>query len=140
MRLTSVLREVVRVAPSLHKAGTLSAAALEAVVRHASERPVRHSVETGSGASTILLSHLSADEMFELREVVDTTSFFRRTDAPTFSPLGDSWWTQRYNQRAFEGTEPTLLDGDSLLERVERPTPFYLDRFGPVTDPAASAS
>lgn len=42
---------------------------------------------------------LRADDMWELIEVVDNTAFFRRTDAPTFSPLGDGWSTQGFNRR-----------------------------------------
>jgi hypothetical protein len=42
---------------------------------------------------------LRTDPMFELLEVVDTTAFLRRTAAPTFDPLRDGWWLQRYNQR-----------------------------------------
>ena len=34
---------------------------LQALVRHASARPIQHSTETGSGASTLLFSHLSED-------------------------------------------------------------------------------
>ena len=229
---SSLLTEVVRIAPSLHKAGTFSAGTLAAIVRHASARPVQHSVETGSGASTLLLSHLSedhivfamdagtgsvraveassllrreavtlvegptqvtlprytfthrlqlalidgphgypfpdleyyylyphldaeallivddihiptitnlfdflsADEMFGLQEVVETTAFFRRTAAPSFPPLGDGWWTQRYNQRAFETTVPEVVMGPPL-ERVDFPTPFSLDQFGPFPEP-----
>jgi hypothetical protein len=46
-----------------------------------------------------LFRFLRADAMFELVEVVDTTAFLRRTTAPTFDPLGDGWWLQRYNVR-----------------------------------------
>ncbi len=42
---------------------------------------------------------LKKDEMFELLEVVHTTAFFRRTDAPVFDPLADGWWLQGYNKR-----------------------------------------
>jgi hypothetical protein len=228
----AVLTEVVRIAPSLHKAGTFSAGALEAIVRHATAKPVQHSVETGSGASTILFSHvsedhtvfamdggtgsirsietspllrresvtfvegptqltlprhtfahrlqlalidgphgypfpdleyyhlyphldpgallivddihiptitnlfdfISADEMFDLQEVVETTAFFRRTDALTFPPTGDGWWNQQYNKRALEGTESELLSL-TMPERVELPALFYLDQLGPVREP-----
>jgi hypothetical protein len=231
-----VLAEVARVAPSLHKAGTFSEATLQAIVRHASERPVEHSVETGSGASTLVFSHLSddhtvfamdggtdsiraiesspllrrevvtfvegptqvtlplhvftnrlqlalidgphgypfpdleyyylypqldrdalliiddihiptitnlfdfvsADEMFDLQEVVEATAFFRRTDAPTFSPVGDGWWTQQYNKRAFEATAAELFD-DAPSDRVDLATPFYVDQLGPLADPLALA-
>ena len=233
----TVLAEVVRIAPSLHKAGTFSAATLHAIARHASVKPVEHSVETGAGASTLLFSHvsrnhtvfamdagtdsiraiesspllrrdvvrfvegptqvtlplhaftdrlqlvlidgphgypfpdleyyylyphldrdallivddihiptitnlfdfISADDMFVFQEVVETTAFFRRTNAPTFSPVGDGWWTQRYNKRAFEATAAELFD-DAPSERVDLATPFYVDQLGPFTDPLALAS
>ncbi len=236
MDARALLAEVVRIAPGLHHAGTFSAATFEAIVRHASAAPVHHSVETGSGASTILFSHLSddhtvfavddgtgsirsiealsllrrdavrfvegptqltlprhtfahplqlalidgphgypfpdleyyylyphlapgallivddiqiptitnlfdflsADEMFDLQEVVETTAFFRRTDAQTFPPTGDGWWIQRYNQRVFECTAVELLQ-EAPAERIDTPTPFYLDQFGPVTNPLVTA-
>src|ERR1700688_4820440 len=86
----TVLAEVVRIAPSLHKAGTFSAAALEAIVRHATATPVQHSVETGSGASTLLFSHVSDDHTVfavdsgtgSLRSI-ETSPFLRR-EAVTF--------------------------------------------------------
>jgi hypothetical protein len=231
MDVESVLVEVKRIAQSLHSAGTFSSAALEAIVRHASDRPVHRSVETGSGASTLLLSHLSenhivfavdggtgsirsieastllrrgvvtfvegptqltlprhtfeqslqlalidgphaypfpdleyyylyphmdtgallivddihiptitnlfhflsADEMFELQDVVDTTAFFRRTEAATFPTTSDGWLTQRYNGRVFESIEPQVVTPDR--ERVQRHTASYLDQFGPHRDP-----
>jgi hypothetical protein len=46
-----------------------------------------------------LFRFLRTDPMFALVEVVHTTAFFRRTDAPTFDPLGDGWWRQPYNVR-----------------------------------------
>lgn len=45
-----------------------------------------------------LYEFLCGDAMFTLEEVVDTTAFFRRTAAPVFSPIGDSWWEQEYNK------------------------------------------
>ena len=53
--LATVLSEVSRIAPTLHKAGTFSTAVLEALVRHGSQTTVQRSAETGSGASTLLL-------------------------------------------------------------------------------------
>jgi hypothetical protein len=44
---------------------------------------------------------LSEDAMFDLVHVERTTAFFRRTEAPVFSPLGDGWELQTYNQRRF---------------------------------------
>lgn len=42
---------------------------------------------------------LKRDSMFRLDRIVRTTAFLRRTDAPTFSPVGDGWWEQGYNNR-----------------------------------------
>jgi hypothetical protein len=61
--IESVLAEVTRLAPTLHAAGTFTTRTLEALVRHATARPIHHSVETGSGASTLLLSHISHDHV-----------------------------------------------------------------------------
>jgi hypothetical protein len=36
--------------------------------------------------------------MFRLDEIVGSTAFFTRTDAPVFNPLGDGWWEQNYNR------------------------------------------
>lgn len=44
-----------------HYAGPLYQRALEAIVRHVGSNPILHSVETGAGHSTLLLSHLSQD-------------------------------------------------------------------------------
>jgi|SRR5262245_36231151 len=232
MNAETVLSEVVKIAPSLHSAGTFSAPALEALFRHASAQPLQRSVETGSGASTLLFSHLSehhtvfamdggtgsvkavqsspllrrdavtfvegptqltvptykftgrlqlalidgphgypfpdleyyylyphlerdallvlddihiptianlfefisADEMFAVEEVVETTAFFRRTDADTFSPIEDGWWTQGYNRRAVEAAEPLIL---TAPERVATASPHHVDRFGPFVNPLA---
>jgi hypothetical protein len=46
-----------------------------------------------------LFQFLRRDEMFRLEEVVRTTAFFTRTDAPTFDPIGDGWREQRYTAR-----------------------------------------
>jgi hypothetical protein len=46
-----------------------------------------------------LFQFLRRDRMFRLDEVVHTTAFFTRTDAPTFSPTSDGWWRQEYNRR-----------------------------------------
>jgi len=48
-----------------------------------------------------LFDFLKEDEMFRLIETVGKTAFFERTTAETFSPVGDGWWLQNYNQRRF---------------------------------------
>jgi hypothetical protein len=195
--LERIRAAIAEIAPGLHGAGPLSAKAFDALFRHASRRPIDYSAETGAGATTLLLSHLSkhhtvfaidsadgsvrsvkrspllnagavtfvegptqqtlprhqfdhklqaaiidgphaypfpdleyyflyphldsgallmlddihirgihnifeflrADQMFRLDEVVGSTAFFTRTDAPVFNPLGDGWWEQNYNRR-----------------------------------------
>lgn len=54
-----ILRRIVEVGPGLHSAGTFSARTFEAIARAAHRRQIHNSVETGSGASTLLFSHLS---------------------------------------------------------------------------------
>lgn len=45
-----------------HGSGTVSARGLRAIAKHAASiGPIRHSVETGSGMTTLLFSHLSED-------------------------------------------------------------------------------
>jgi predicted O-methyltransferase YrrM len=56
---SSIVQQVLQVAPNLHTAGALGAKALRALARHAGARKIRRSVETGCGATTLLLSHLS---------------------------------------------------------------------------------
>jgi hypothetical protein len=61
LSVEQILRRIAEVAPNLHRAGTFSAPALEAIARAAARRKIHHSAETGSGASTLLFSHLSAN-------------------------------------------------------------------------------
>lgn len=75
-----------------------------------------------------LADFLQEDDMFELRELVDTTALFRRTDAPLFDPLGDGWWTQKYNRRRTPTNHAFFLGDDSarapFSERVEGHNPL----------------
>jgi hypothetical protein len=54
-------REIDRLPDDWHGAGTVSPAVLEALARHASERRLTRSMETGTGRTTLLLSHLSSN-------------------------------------------------------------------------------
>ncbi|GAB4188523.1 MAG: hypothetical protein Fur006_29010 [Coleofasciculaceae cyanobacterium] len=194
----NILTKVLSLPGDWHKDGTLTGAALKAIFKYANQRQILHSVETGCGVSTLLLSHLSQDhkvfalaegdsmsavrsspllnkvnvdfiegptqqtlpdykfetklqlalidgphgypfpdleyyfiypqleenaililddihipnlynmfaflkedEMFELMEVVGTTAFFCRTNAPLLDPVADGWWLQNYNKSRF---------------------------------------
>jgi hypothetical protein len=230
--LSAIVSDIIQAAPGLHQAGTFSQRVLEGIFRHATQWPIDHSAETGSGASTLLFSHLSryhtvfaldggtgsiervkssplfrpagvtfiegpsqltlprhtfenplqlalidgphgypfpdleyyylypqldrdallivddihirtvgnlydflcAEDMFRLQEVIETTAFFRRTDAPTFSPVSDGWWTQGYNRGDLEPA-PAEPVQSGALERISTPTPFYLDELGPFQNP-----
>jgi hypothetical protein len=57
--LDEICRRIAEVGPGLHSAGTFSPRTFEAIAQAASNRPIRNSAETGSGASTLLISHLS---------------------------------------------------------------------------------
>jgi hypothetical protein len=57
--LDDLVAQVTDLPSDWHGAGSLSREVLAAIARHASQRPVRHSVETGTGKSTLVLSHCS---------------------------------------------------------------------------------
>jgi predicted O-methyltransferase YrrM len=61
LTIQDVLAEASRMPQDWHGAGSLSGEVLAAIARHAASRPIRRSVETGTGKSTLLLSHLSQD-------------------------------------------------------------------------------
>jgi hypothetical protein len=46
-----------------------------------------------------LFDFLRADRMFQLDEVVRSTAFFTRTEAPTFDPMEGPWRAQNYNAK-----------------------------------------
>lgn len=220
--IREVLKEILQVQAVLHGAGTMSGEALTAIARHASSRRIRRSVETGCGATTLLLSHLSdrhtvfaldiggsvanvrrspllregavsfvegpsqrmlpqhhfdeklqlavidgphaypfpdleyyflyphletgallvlddihirsinnlfqflrRDEMFRLDDVVRTTAFFTRTEAPTFDPIGDGWREQGYNARALLRYDWRLALNSILPLQIRRSLAAY---------------
>jgi hypothetical protein len=53
-----------------------------------------------------LHTFLAEEEMFDLVHIERTTSFFLRTDAPTFFPLGDGWEFQAFNKARFPAYPP----------------------------------
>lgn len=61
---------------------------------------------------------IRSDSRFEYVDLVGKTMFFRRTSAPLFNPLGDSWWDQGYNQ--------PFLRRAKRLERVKQMIPQKL--------------
>ena len=65
-----------------------------------------------------MVDFIYEDEMFDFVALCSNTAIFRRTDAPTFDPLGDGWWTQRYNRRRVSRRRDIHLPGDP-------PTDFF---------------
>lgn len=57
--ILGIIEHILQVQAVLHDAGTVSAEALLALAEYASNTRIRASVETGCGATTLLLSHLS---------------------------------------------------------------------------------
>jgi hypothetical protein len=57
----TLLQSIIQLSQRLHGQGTFFPHVLEVLARHLSSLPIRHSVETGSGASTLIFSHVSAD-------------------------------------------------------------------------------
>jgi hypothetical protein len=61
---------------------------------------------------------VAEDEMFELIEVISNTAVFRRTNADTFDPYGDGWWTQRFNRRRVSPKSEIFLKDGPVIEII----------------------
>ncbi len=62
---------------------------------------------------------LEADDMWDLLEVVDNLSFFRRTAHEGVSPTEDGWWKQGLNRELYErNSKPPVPP--TVLQRVAR--------------------
>ena len=72
-----------------------------------------------------MLDIVRADPMFEFIELVGTTAFLGRTDAPAIDPCSDSWWLQGYNRAHYERVtrQPNANLSGRFLRRVSRLTP-----------------
>lgn len=70
-----------------------------------------------------LFEFLNEEEMFDRLGVIRTTAFFRRNDAPTFSPVQDGWWLQAYNKRRFPVQYPPRMRSWSrrVVDRLPDP-------------------
>lgn len=227
--LAKLVADINHLPADWHDAGTFMSHVMVAFAEQAAQRPIRHSVETGAGRSTLLLSHLSAQhtvfsldqgdslssvrrcpllresavtfvdgptqatlpshtfagpldlvlldgphafpfveleyyhlypkvaeggllviddihiptihnmykflrecEMWSLQKTVHTTAFFRRTAAPVFDPMGDSWWLQGYNKRKFPQFPQWHLYAVPLLSKIlpQRVKTWLTDRAG----------
>jgi Methyltransferase domain len=78
----TILQEVLRLPDDWHEAGSFPAEVLEALVTHSSARPLTHTAETGTGKSTLLLSHLSEDHTVFTSDDSSNTSLGRVMESP----------------------------------------------------------
>jgi predicted O-methyltransferase YrrM len=78
-----ILAEVNGLPATWHTAGTLSPAALSAMAKHSGD--VAHSMETGTGKSTLLLSHLSQDHKVFTIAGDNDSSYATVTASPLFN-------------------------------------------------------
>ena len=111
-----ILHEVANLPDSWHSAGTLHPKALSALIRHATSQPIRRSIETGTGRSTLILSHVSDDHtVFTLGGDGDT-SYAAVTSSPLLNAahvrfvLGPTQRTLQ-SHRFESGIQFALIDG-----------------------------
>jgi hypothetical protein len=68
-----------------------------------------------------LHTFLEEDDMFDLVHIERTTSFFVRTSAPTFWPLGDAWQLQAFNKARFPAYPPPAPVGQAAAPDPQVP-------------------
>jgi hypothetical protein len=61
MNVDSLLEQINQLPPDWHLAGSVSKEVLSSIVKYVGLREIAHSLETGTGKTTLLLSHLSAN-------------------------------------------------------------------------------
>lgn len=74
-----ILRQIRATRSVLHGAGTISSQAMDALVRLIGDRTVDHSVETGCGVTTLLLSYLSKHHLVFALDVGGSVTNVRRS-------------------------------------------------------------
>ena len=115
--VSHVLEAVMQLPSTWHGAGCCGPTVLEALVRHAEPRGLRRSVETGTGKTTLLLSHLSERHtVFTKEDVGDGDSLAAVQKSPLLRQAAVEFVlgpTQR-TLAQYRFTEPldlVLLDG-----------------------------
>jgi len=78
-----------------------------------------------------LHTFLAEDDMFELVHIERTTSFFVRTSAPAFYPLGDGWERQAFNKARFPAYPPPFTPPPAPAQAAPDPqVPQLQQRIG----------
>jgi len=67
-RVAGLVREIAALRPEWHGSGSVSNGVLEALARYVREQAPRVSIETGTGRTTLLFSHLSARHLVFTKE------------------------------------------------------------------------
>jgi hypothetical protein len=105
--MDDILEQILQVQPVLHTAGTVSVPALREIAAHAGRRTILRSAETGCGATTLLLSHLSRNHTVFALDVGDSVSSVR--NSPLLRP-GVTTFVDGPSQQ----TLPNFRFGDKL--------------------------
>jgi predicted O-methyltransferase YrrM len=114
----ALVREIDALPSDWHGAGTCGPAPLRAIAHWAHSRRIRRSAETGTGKSTLLLSHVSADHtVFAIDDTGVSESFknvrespLLRRDAVTFV-VGPTQQTLPRHEFGAEPLQLVLIDG-----------------------------
>ncbi len=120
--MEAVLAELDRLPSDWHRSGTVGPRCLRALVRHAGPRPLAHTVETGCGKTTVLLSHLSQHHQVFSQD--GDGSFTAVRALPCFSP-GTVEFVTGPTQRTLPGhpfehtLQLVLLDGPHAFPFAE---------------------
>lgn len=73
-----LLAEILTSSRAIHRSGSMSPTALIKLAEHLQARDIRHSVETGTGASTLVFSHLSQSHTVFALDSDDSITMVRR--------------------------------------------------------------
>jgi len=79
--IDALIRKIASLPQDWHGSGTVNAVTLRAIGRHAATLdPAGHSIETGSGRTTLLFSHLFANHLVFAVDDADSIGAVRRSD------------------------------------------------------------
>jgi hypothetical protein len=106
--MTDLLAALANLPSDWHGAGCLEMPNLEALARHAAIRRVRHSVETGAGKSTLVLSHLSEHHMVFAIDAGDS-----------LTKAADSRLLKKENVEFVDGPSQHTLMGRTFTEPLQ---------------------
>lgn len=78
-RISGLLEQIHTLPSDWHKAGTLDVSVLAAFVKHAAHLPLEHSLETGSGKSTLMFSNISRHHLVFALDAGDSITCVKKS-------------------------------------------------------------